>query len=273
MHRKTSTTLEKLTALPAVVVLLALALATRLTTVATSVRSSAAARALAQARAASWMRARLKGRAVAVGLVTAPALALAFITGTAVVVTTTDREPHVAAMDVQDRATLAMRADRADRGSDASAPADPVPAEAATTAAAPPPPPPAWVSPMRGIPLSSCYGPRWGRMHKGIDFAGEEGTPIISIGEGTVFGVGWLYAGYGISVVIDHGNGIFTHYAHLSKTNVIAGQRVVADQTIGWEGTTGDSTGPHLHFEVHAGLWNQIDPAEFLREHGVMFAC
>lgn len=85
--------------------------------------------------------------------------------------------------------------------------------------------------------------------------------------------VGWLYAGYGISVVIDHGNGIFSHYAHLSAIGVTKGQHLVAGQMIGLEGTTGCSTGPHLHFEAHAGLWNQIDPPAFLRERGVPGAC
>jgi murein DD-endopeptidase MepM/ murein hydrolase activator NlpD len=166
-----------------------------------------------------------------------------------------------------DRRAAAERADRADR-----APADP--------AATPSAPAPAavvrirdWYSPMPGTPLSSCYGWRWGALHQGIDFAGAAGTPIRAAGAGTVFGAGWLYSGYGISVVIDHGNGLFTHYAHLSRVLVAEGQRVNANDVIGLEGSTGDSTGPHLHFEVHQGLWNQVDPAAWLRGRGVPAAC
>jgi murein DD-endopeptidase MepM/ murein hydrolase activator NlpD len=130
-----------------------------------------------------------------------------------------------------------------------------------------------WVSPMPGVPLSSCFGPRWGTLHQGIDFAGDSGTTIRAVGAGTVFGAGWLYSGYGISVVIDHGNGYFSHYAHMSRALVRPGQRVRPGQPIGREGSTGDSTGPHLHFEIHHGMWHQINPAPWLRAHGVHSAC
>ena len=110
-------------------------------------------------------------------------------------------------------------------------------------------------------------------MHEGIDFAQPEGTPILAAAAGTVVGAGWLYSGYGISVLIDNGNGIFTHYAHADEALVSAGQRVVPGQPIALEGATGDATGPHLHFEVQDGLWNQIDPAPFLRAHGVAVGC
>lgn len=129
---------------------------------------------------------------------------------------------------------------------------------------------PDWVSPMPGAEVTSGFGLRWGTMHAGTDFAQPENAPVFAVGGGTVFGEGWLYTGYGISVVIDHGDGTFTHYAHLNKTNVQPGQQVAAGDLIGWEGSTGDSTGPHLHFEVHrGGLWNQVDPASWLDERGV----
>jgi murein DD-endopeptidase MepM/ murein hydrolase activator NlpD len=130
-----------------------------------------------------------------------------------------------------------------------------------------------WVSPMPGAEVTSCWGPRWGTLHKGIDYAQPENTPINAASAGTVFGVGSLYAGYGISVVIDHGDGIFTHYAHLNNTTVTEGQTVNASQLIGHEGSTGDSTGPHLHFEVHQGLWNQLDPGPWMRARGVDVKC
>ncbi|WP_435830660.1 M23 family metallopeptidase [Polymorphospora rubra] len=130
-----------------------------------------------------------------------------------------------------------------------------------------------WVNPMPGAATTSCYGQRWGALHAGIDLAEPANTPIHAAGAGTVTIVGWAYAGYGISVVIDHGNNVFTHYAHQNRTAVEVGQRVNAGQVIGYEGSTGDSTGPHLHFEVHLGMWNQVDPAPWMRERGVDLGC
>ncbi|WP_239090449.1 M23 family metallopeptidase [Asanoa iriomotensis] len=127
-----------------------------------------------------------------------------------------------------------------------------------------------WTSPMPGSEITSCFGMRWGVPHQGIDFAMPENTPERAAAAGTVIAAGWAYTGYGISVVIDHGDGYFTHYAHQNRTAVEVGQQVKAGQIIGYEGSTGDSTGPHLHFEVHQGaMWNQIDPAPFLKAKGV----
>lgn len=96
------------------------------------------------------------------------------------------------------------------------------------------------------------------------------GTPIRAAGAGTVVTSGWTYGGYGISVVVDHGNGYLSHYAHMSDTAVSAGRRVGPGQVLGYEGSTGHSTGPHLHFEVHRGaLRNAVDPASWLRTRGV----
>jgi murein DD-endopeptidase MepM/ murein hydrolase activator NlpD len=130
-------------------------------------------------------------------------------------------------------------------------------------------PAPAWVLPMPDAPITSCYGQRWGVLHAGMDYALPPGTPVRSIGAGTVIAAGWAYSGYGVSVVVDHGNGYQSHYAHLSGTEVSIGQRVSAGTTVGYEGSTGDSTGPHLHFEIHNGMWNQVDPAPWLRARGV----
>lgn len=127
---------------------------------------------------------------------------------------------------------------------------------------------------MADAAITSCYGPRWGILHAGIDFALPAGTPVRAAFGGTVTKAGDVGDGYGISVIIDHGNGYLTHYAHLSTAKVSVGDQVDAGDTIGLEGSTGDSTGPHLHFEVHQGqLWNQIDPAPFLRERGIDVAC
>lgn len=135
-------------------------------------------------------------------------------------------------------------------------------------------PAPAWVTPMTDAAITSCYGPRWGVLHAGIDFAMPAGTPVRAAYDGTVTKASDAGDGYGISVVVDHGNGYLTHYAHLSTAKVGLGAHVAAGDTIGLEGSTGDSTGPHLHFEVHQGqLWNQIDPAPFLRARGIDLAC
>ncbi|MBV1849697.1 M23 family metallopeptidase [Catellatospora sp. NEAU-YM18] len=131
-----------------------------------------------------------------------------------------------------------------------------------------------WSSPMQGSPVSSCFGPRWGTMHKGVDFAMPENTAIHAVGPGTVFAAGWVYTGYGISVVVDHGNGYYTHYAHMNREAVQVGQQVKAGDILGYEGSTGDSTGPHLHFEVHQGsMWNQVDPAPWLKARGINTGC
>ncbi len=134
-------------------------------------------------------------------------------------------------------------------------------------------PTPAWVDPMPGAAVTSCYGQRWGTLHAGIDLALPSGTPIRAAAAGTVTQAGDASDGYGNSVFIDHGNGYLTHYAHQSRIAVTVGQKVKAGQVIGYEGATGDATGPHLHFEVHQGMWNQIDPAPFMRARGVDLGC
>jgi murein DD-endopeptidase MepM/ murein hydrolase activator NlpD len=204
---------------------------------------------------------------------------LAGVTAIGLLAATTDNTPDpsltitAAGTAEQQRAAAADQANRSTRDNPAPAEAAPAAPEAAPAAPAPPAPKPDWVIPMPGTELSSCYGPRWGTMHQGIDFAGKENAPIFAMGNGTVFAAGWNYTGYGISVVIDHHNGYLSHYAHMNKTNVSAGQEVHPGDLIGWEGSTGDSTGPHLHFEVHHGMWNQIDPAPWLRDHGAQIGC
>jgi murein DD-endopeptidase MepM/ murein hydrolase activator NlpD len=233
------------------------------------------------------LRKAVAGRAHVVGLATVGILGLGLAGVSAAVTNNGDNATPVAASassDAQARTDEAGRADRAARPPAAAtaapatgtAPVTPpkavVPAPAAKPAPAPkkPKPAPAWVSPMPGARLTSCYGMRWGVLHAGVDFAKPANTPEYAVGAGTVIAAGWTYSGYGSSVMIDHHNGYFTHYAHQNKTVVRVGQKVKAGQLIGYEGSTGDSTGPHLHFEVHRGsLWNQIDPAPWLRAHGV----
>jgi murein DD-endopeptidase MepM/ murein hydrolase activator NlpD len=115
--------------------------------------------------------------------------------------------------------------------------------------------------------LTSGYGRRWGRLHAGIDLAAGSGSPIRAATNGTVLTSGSL-GGYGQAVEIRHADGTMSRYAHMSKLLVNKGEKVAAGAQIGREGNTGNSTGPHLHFEVRVNN-APIDPAAWLRKHGV----
>ncbi|UYQ65782.1 M23 family metallopeptidase [Streptomyces peucetius] len=106
--------------------------------------------------------------------------------------------------------------------------------------------------------------------HTGVDFAASSGTSVKAIGAGTVVSAGWGGA-YGNEVVIQHTDGTYSQYAHLSSLAVSSGQSVSGGQQIGLSGSTGNSSGPHLHFEVRTGpsYGSDIDPVAYLREHGV----
>ncbi len=106
------------------------------------------------------------------------------------------------------------------------------------------------IAPMAGR-LTQGFGGRGG--HPGIDVAAPMNTPIYAAKGGEVIFAGWNNGGYGNLVMIDHGDGIITAYAHQNRVGVSMGQEVVQGQLIGYEGTTGYSTGPHLHFEVRIG--------------------
>lgn len=105
-----------------------------------------------------------------------------------------------------------------------------------------------FMRPSRGI-LSSPFGRRWGKMHEGIDLASPTGTPIEAANNGKVSFVG-IRNGYGLCIMINHGNGLQTLYGHTSRVFVKTGQIVKKGQKIAAVGSTGHSTGPHLHFEV-----------------------
>jgi murein DD-endopeptidase MepM/ murein hydrolase activator NlpD len=122
----------------------------------------------------------------------------------------------------------------------------------ATVAALASPPP---VSPLRlawpvQAPLGDPFGPRGARFHTGIDFPLARGAGIAAAGAGLVTYAGWRAGGWGKLVAIAHGNGVRTLYAHLRRIDVRVGERIGAGFQIGTAGTTGVSTGPHLHFEV-----------------------
>jgi len=115
--------------------------------------------------------------------------------------------------------------------------------------------------PCDGVVVSG-FGMRWGRMHEGIDIGCAYGTPNGAAASGTVIYAGWL-GGYGNLVVVDHGNGLSTAYAHASSILVSVGQSVSQGQTVSLVGSTGHSTGPHLHFEVRVnGV--AVDPLPYL---------
>lgn len=110
--------------------------------------------------------------------------------------------------------------------------------------------------------VSSEYGSRWGTTHTGIDLAAPAGTHIYSWRSGTVTFAGWS-GGYGNFIIVDHGDGFVTRYAHCSKIAVTKGQTVSQGQVIGYVGTTGNSTGNHLHFEVKVN-GNFVNPRNYL---------
>lgn len=111
-------------------------------------------------------------------------------------------------------------------------------------------------------PVTSYFGERWDRMHNGIDIGADTGTPIVAAAGGTVILAEW-FGGYGNAVLIDHGDGFVTLYGHQSDIVVSLGDEVAGGDTIGLVGSTGHSTGPHLHFEVRVGGTPQ-DPMLYL---------
>lgn len=120
-----------------------------------------------------------------------------------------------------------------------------------------------FIWPAKGV-LTSGYGWRWGRMHKGIDIAGPIGTPIVAAAEGRVTYAGWNSGGYGYLVEIQHTDGSLTLYAHNNRILVQVGQEVAQGQQISEMGSTGYSTGPHLHFEVHPSGRGAVNPIALL---------
>ncbi|MFI8768763.1 M23 family metallopeptidase [Streptomyces sp. NPDC053792] len=137
---------------------------------------------------------------------------------------------------------------------------------------------PAWVKPVTTYALSASFnqgGAMWAHKHSGQDFAVPVGTPVKAAAAGTVVKAGPNGGGdgpaYGNAIVVKHANGTYSQYAHLSKIKVYIGQKVGAGQQIALSGNTGNSSGPHLHFEIRTtpNYGSAINPMAFLRAHGV----
>ncbi|KPC77382.1 peptidase [Streptomyces sp. NRRL WC-3753] len=135
-----------------------------------------------------------------------------------------------------------------------------------------------WVDPVKKYALSASFaqnGGMWASKHSGQDFAVPVGTNVVATHGGTVVKAGGNGAGdgpaYGNAIVIKHGNGTYSQYAHLSKVNVKIGQVVKTGQSIAKSGNTGNSSGPHLHFEIRttANYGSAVDPVAFLKSKGV----
>jgi murein DD-endopeptidase MepM/ murein hydrolase activator NlpD len=127
--------------------------------------------------------------------------------------------------------------------------------------------PDVWLLPVRDYRYSSPYGQRWGRLHAGVDLAGPTGTVIYAMHGGTVTHSRFS-GGYGYLVIIDHGDGVETLYAHASELLAYEGQEVQAGEPIALMGNTGYSFGSHLHLEIHIN-GTPVDPVPWLEERGV----
>lgn len=123
--------------------------------------------------------------------------------------------------------------------------------------------PPTYIKPIRGGAFSSGFGPRWGTMHKGIDWACSSGTPVFASSAGVVEKAQYSPS-YGYVVYIDHPDGRQTRYAHNSKLACKVGQSVKQGEVIAYSGSTGNSTGPHVHFEILIG-GVQVNPLKYLQ--------
>ncbi|GGT32050.1 LysM peptidoglycan-binding domain-containing M23 family metallopeptidase [Streptomyces chromofuscus] len=129
-------------------------------------------------------------------------------------------------------------------------------------------------APVDGVGVGTAYrvaGSMWSSgYHTGVDFAAPTGTPLKAVGAGTVVSAGWAGA-YGNQVVIQLADGYYAQYAHLSSLSVSSGQSVTAGQQVGLSGSTGNSTGPHLHFEIRTtpDYGSDVDPIAYLRSKGV----
>ncbi len=131
--------------------------------------------------------------------------------------------------------------------------------------------PPPWVLPVTGYRLTGRFGQSsglWSSTHTGLDFAAPEGTVIRSIAPGVVTGASYDGA-FGNKTVVRLDDGTVLWYAHQSRLGVSVGQRLAAGDLLGYVGSTGNTTGAHLHLEVHPGGGDPVDPQAWLPTHGL----
>lgn len=127
-----------------------------------------------------------------------------------------------------------------------------------------------WVAPVKQPNLTSSFGFRWGRLHAGLDFGAVVGTPLHAMSTGTVTKAGWG-GGYGMKVEITYWDGTVSYFAHMSQIEVAQGEKVTPGQVVGKSGNTGNSTGPHLHLEIHPGGGEAVDPKPWFTKRGLKF--
>jgi murein DD-endopeptidase MepM/ murein hydrolase activator NlpD len=128
-----------------------------------------------------------------------------------------------------------------------------------------------WVLPTSNYHLTAGFGEvsgLWSSFHTGLDFAAPTGTPIVTVANGTVTFVGYD-GSYGNKVIVALDDGTVTWYCHMTEFTVSVGDRVLQGEELGTVGSTGNTTGPHLHFEVHPDGGDPVDPEPFLIDHGV----
>ncbi|HEX2175737.1 MAG TPA: M23 family metallopeptidase [Nocardioidaceae bacterium] len=128
-----------------------------------------------------------------------------------------------------------------------------------------------WVLPVSGYDITAGFGAGgglWSSDHTGTDFAADYGSPVVSVARGVVTGAGYAGA-YGNRVIVTHDDGTETWYCHLADLGVSRGQEVAPGTTVGHIGMTGNTTGPHLHFEVRPNPNVPIDPESALLAHGL----
>ncbi|MFJ8592597.1 M23 family metallopeptidase [Streptomyces sp. NPDC093598] len=183
-----------------------------------------------------------------------------------------------AAGAVQAQAAAQAKAAKVEKAAKAAAAKKAAAKKAAVKKAAAKKAKPSWVDPVKKYKLSASFaqnGGMWQSTHSGQDFAVPSGTQVVATHGGTVVKAGGNGAGdgpaYGNAVVIKHGNGTYSQYAHLSKVTVRVGQIVKTGQEIAKSGNTGNSSGPHLHFEIRTtpNYGSAVDPVKFLRAKGV----
>ena len=126
-----------------------------------------------------------------------------------------------------------------------------------------------WTLPIDGeFEITSGFGWRWGRLHAGLDFGVHLGTPLHAMSKGEVVFARWE-GGYGYKVQIRYWDGTVSYFGHMSRISAHVGEQVASGDVVGYSGNTGNSTGPHLHLEIHPAGGAAVDPRPWLAEHGL----